>query len=405
MRWIIPFLYLVFFAGFICSFRAVSSLSTAALLLAGIIMNRKQLKEIFSNRNYRLLLFAGSAYLLLVLFYCILDRQPQNWTDMQLKSAMVLIPFAVICTLPGLNKNQLLYAYCGMLFFVSVYCLIFSPSLYYHQLVSPLRQHAVYFSIYVFVALVFLVTRLRIEKNKKIKAILIFGLVFFTAFLFLLSSRIVLLFFIVYLIWELLAKKYKPAILVLLVAGALLLTKNKISERFNDMFNGSPALATQENFDPGIYFNGIQFRLLQWKLVPHILNKEQAWLSGVGPARAQVLLDSEYIARNMYTGEVQRGDHGYLQYNTHDQFLQSLLMYGLPGLLLFCFFCLALIMLAWKRRSASFWFIVLLLIAYSAIESVLETQYGILILTFFPVFLAFKKDEPTEAQLHAIRES
>jgi O-antigen ligase len=397
MKWIIPFLYLIFFAGFICSFRAVSSLSTAALLLAGIIINWKQLKESFRNKDHRILLFAGLAYLLLILFYCILKDQPKNWTDLQLKSAMVLIPLAVICSLPGIKKDQLLYAYCGMLFLASVYCLIFSPSLYYHQLVSPLRQHAVYFSIYVFVALVFLVTRLRAEKNKKINALLLFGLLFFTAFLFLLSSRIVLLFFIVYVIWELLAKKYKPAILVLLVAAALLLTKNKISERFNDMFNGSPALATQESFNPGIYFNGVQFRLLQWKLVPHILNKEQAWISGVGPERAQVLLDSEYIARNMYTGEEQRGDHGYLQYNTHNQFLQSLLVYGIAGSLLFCCFCLGLIRLAMARRSAAFWFIVLLLIAYSAIESVLETQYGILLFTFFPVFLAYNVDEPTEA--------
>src|SRR5690349_15224584 len=223
MKWILPFLYLVFFAGFIGSFRAVSSLSTAALLAGGIIINWKNLKQYFLDKRLRFFLLAAFLYFLLVVFYAVLNNDPESWTDVQLKSGMILIPVAVICSLPGLNKRDLFYGYCTILFLASAYCFVHAAieviyysnnsALFYHALVKPLNQHAVYFSVYVFIALAILINCIRKERSRAVRIILFIAIIFFTGFLFLLSSRIVIFFFILYVLWILVARKFKPALI------------------------------------------------------------------------------------------------------------------------------------------------------------------------------------------------
>jgi O-antigen ligase len=142
----------------------------------------------------------------------------------------------------------------------------------------------------------------------------------------------------------------------------------------------------REKFNPGDYFNGLQFRLLQWEFVPGILNDHKAWPLGVSPGDAQNYLNQRYISKNMYVGTVERGDKGFIGYNTHNQFLESLLETGLVGGLVFLLICWSLVRMIWERKSAGLSFITILLLIYSFSESVFETQYSIFIFLFFPLF-------------------
>ncbi len=54
----------------------------------------------------------------------------------------------------------------------------------------------------------------------------------------------------------------------------------------------------------------------------------------------------------MYTGTVARGDKGFIGYNTHDQFLESLLETGLIGSLLFLLICWSLVKMILERKRA-----------------------------------------------------
>jgi O-antigen ligase len=181
-----------------------------------------------------------------------------------------------------------------------------------------------------------------------------------------------------------------PGLMLLLVTGLslLFLTKNPVSNRFKEIVQGDLSVVQQDSFHPADYFNGAQFRLLQWKLVPEILHENKSWWTGVGPGNAQRLLDQKYISKNMYRGVPGTANIGYQVYNTHDQLLESLLKNGIPGAVLFLLICFSLLQSAWKTKSRVARFTILLLFLYSFNESILETQYGIMIFCFFPLFLA-----------------
>jgi O-antigen ligase len=142
-----------------------------------------------------------------------------------------------------------------------------------------------------------------------------------------------------------------------------------------------------DKFNPGMYFNGVQFRLLQWRFTGEILIENHAWVMGIGPGNAQYLLDQKYVSSNMYIGEPERGDHGFLGYNTHNQFLESLLKTGISGPIALLFICITLIKWAWQKRKRQTAFIAALFIVWLFTEAVLERQYGIQIFIFFPLFL------------------
>jgi len=163
-------------------------------------------------------------------------------------------------------------------------------------------------------------------------------------------------------------------------------TNNPMSSRFRDIVNTDFSVLEKDKFDPGNYFNGLQFRLLQWKFVPQILNEKRAWATGVGVGDAQQMLNDKYVSENMYIGNAQRPGKGFLGYNTHNEFLQSLLETGIPGLLLYVVVCLSLIKMMSGKQRAPFIFISILLLAYSFSESVFESQYSSIIFLFFPLF-------------------
>jgi O-antigen ligase len=169
-----------------------------------------------------------------------------------------------------------------------------------------------------------------------------------------------------------------------------MVTQNPLGKRVREILNTDWQLVQQEKFHPGVYFNDIQLRLLQWKFVVRILSEKQSWWTGTGAGQAQELLDQEYIDANMYLGDPATGDRGYREFNAHSQLFESLLRYGLPGVLLFGLVILSMLIILFYVKSTPFRIILLLLVAYSLVESVYETQYGILLFTFFPVFLYFQ---------------
>jgi len=175
--------------------------------------------------------------------------------------------------------------------------------------------------------------------------------------------------------------------IAVMVTGSLIfITKNPISERFDEIWSSDINIVRQEKFSPGYYFTGLQFRLLEWKIVTEILNENSSWLRGVSSGDAQAFLNQQYISKNMYTGKPGGNSHGFIGYNTHDEFLQTLLQTGIPGLIILLLICFSLVKLAWNQKNRGFSFIILILISYLFSESVFETQYGILLFTFFPLF-------------------
>ena len=403
-------LYLLFLASLICSLRAITSISIGLILLIGLITNGKALSSLFKKGPDLFFMIGCFLFFLLQLVSLLYTHDQQEaWDHIRLKSGLVLTPLAFYCSgyLDRNTAEKLFFYFCLLLALASIFCLaiIFSRYLesgdtalfYYHQLVSPLKQHAVYFSIFVFVALVFLLESLKEKATIPNSVVYVILVIWFSVFLFFLSSKLVLGFYVLYLLHYFIRSigysKQRRTIslgllfLFIMSLAVALTTVNPVSKRFSSIIDGDISLVNQEKYTPADSFNGLQFRMLQWKIVPQILDEHNAWLAGVSSGDAQSELDRKYISKNMYIGETYRKDRGFLGYNTHNQFLEALLQNGFIGLLVFLFTCFFLVKMAWQIKKAGPVFIILLLLIYALAESVFETQYGIVIFTFFPLWL------------------
>ncbi|HUS01350.1 MAG TPA: O-antigen ligase family protein, partial [Chitinophagaceae bacterium] len=232
-----------------------------------------------------------------------------------------------------------------------------SQVFFYHELVSPFKQNAVQVSVLLFFGLIHLLENIR-ERGYSFTFIHSMLILFFIFSILLLSSKLVIIFsaaciFFYFIIsFKKEQKKLLLIISTIFICAAImlvLLTQNPVGKRFNEIISGNITLVQQQRFSPAIYFNGLQFRLLQWRFVPEILTENNAWLTGVSIGDAQTLLDKKYISTNMYIGEWKEG--GFLGYDTHNQFLQSLLQTGISGLLAFMAICWCMIWLAIQRKS------------------------------------------------------
>ena len=415
LNWFLYFSYVVFFVSLAGKFRAFSSISIAMIFLTGIIKNKNDPGKPsgYSLKN-PFLISCSIFYLLQVIMLLNSGNIEASLEHLQIKSALIFIPLALSLN-NYLNKNfyrKLMIAYVWILFITMSLCLLVAfyryyylhqtnDVFFYHALVSLFNQHAVQVSILLFTALIYLL-ELTIQKiffyNKPIH---IFIVLFLTVCIVLLSSKLVILFlmacFIFYLVTN--YKKYLRAgnINIITIAAGIticlliIFTRNKVSKRFADIASGDMNLYKEQKFNSAIYFNGLQFRLLQFRFVNEILTDQHCWLTGVGN-NAQEFLDKKYISTGMYIGDTKKGDHGFIGYDTHNQFLESLLQFGIPGLITFIFICYTMARLAMHKKNRHLTLVIILLLAYSLNESVLERQYGIIIFTFFPLFLYYNSE-------------
>lgn len=419
INYLLYFFYLAFMVSIVGGFRAISSIAIGLILLTGFIKNKLNTGVWFNAglRN-RHLLFCSLFFLLQLIYLPFAGDLHEGWKHVQVKSALLFIPLCFYCC-PFINKSRfrlLMNTYVFTVAIVLTWCLALAFTQYYfhhapvtvffyHQLVRDLDHHPVHFSILVFAALIYLLQSARQGNyllNRRVHFLLTAWLI---AGVFLLSSKLVIVFLLAYLAvygFNLLQQQFSTrravAIVVMAVAlcsSSLLFTQNPVSGRFNDIMHGDVRVITQTSFTPNDYFNGIQFRLLQWRFVKEILHEHSAWLLGVSPAKAQQLLDQKYISTNMYIGTGRPGDatHGYLGYNTHNQFLESLLQTGLVGLLCFIGICAEMIGMAIRRKSKLLTALVTLLLAYTFGEAVLETQYGLVLFLFLPLFFFFGQND------------
>jgi O-antigen ligase len=393
----------------IFSFRAISSISVACLPIAGLIKNKVEQKRFFNPRLKNPLFILCCLFFLLQLISLLYaNDMHEAWRNIWLKFALVIIPFSLwSCDfINSTTRQRILKWYCVAIFIACLFALysayrnylaFHKPSVFvYHALVSKFSGHAIQFSILVLIALVYLLEMLKRKEIFFRKFFHLFLILFFLGFLFLLSSKLVIVFSLVYFLLVMARIFMLKAISKTFVVGSvtvlaivsfvIFLTKNPISNRFDDIWGTDFNLLNKEKFTPAQYFNGVQFRLIQWRFVSQILTDKKAWLTGVSVGDAQTYLNQKYISENMYIGSPERGDKGFIGYNTHNEFLEALLQSGIIGLFLFILISWSLVKMIWQKKRAELSFVTILLMIYSSTESVFESQYSLFIFIFFPIF-------------------
>ncbi|HXB90702.1 MAG TPA: O-antigen ligase family protein [Puia sp.] len=308
--------------------------------------------------------------------------------------------------------RQLITAYSLLLLLVSFYCLGLalhnyqltkdSSVFFYHALTAPISQNAVFYSVFVLFGIIFLLSPqgspvigwLSPKTRRSFRIALV---LFFLGMIVLLSSRLLLIVTLLVMI-NTFSRRYsfrknKRAFLVtgstlFLAVCVLFMIDNPIRARFKEM-QGDLDVVKQQTFNPNMYFNSLQSRLVEGRFAIEVLNSRHAWLFGVSPGDSQDLLDQKYIDTKMDIGDPSQGPdrkiRGFIGYNYHNQYTESLVKTGILGLVSLLSIFFLLFAGARKQGAKESWFIILTLAIFFIPEAPLTLQHGIFLFCFFPL--------------------
>jgi O-antigen ligase len=184
--------------------------------------------------------------------------------------------------------------------------------------------------------------------------------------------------------------------LLLAAVGFLTLRNNFVRWRFEELAAGDMRYIHRDEFSPDTRLGSRDSRLVQWRFAVEILDSRRAWLFGVSPGESQELLDQKYIAAHMNIGNPAEGPHrhnrGYLGFNFHDQFVETLVRSGLVGLAVLVTVFVALFAAVSSSGIREAWVVLLTLTAFFIPEAPLTLQYGVFLFCFFPLLVLNRPD-------------
>ena len=320
---------------------------------------------------------------------------------------MALLVFPLIFFSTSFSEKIKKWTFTGFLagcFTATIICLVSAVGIYieegathqffYHGLSRFIGINAIYLAMYLLFCVIILITFFG-KKYKKLTStgrVLYIALGFyFLILIFLLSSKIVILLLFLFLNILLISffiirkKIWRGVILFLLINSVfiLILKLTPLQERFGTELRSNMDVLHLEKYNYDTPFTGVTLRITFWKFLIEILNEKKAWLTGVGTGDVKEILNEKYIERNIYTGNPELGDTGYLGYNLHNQYFQLLLGLGIFGMI---YFIGILVIPAVKAAQRKYWLYLFFLILFALMcltESLLETHKGVV---FFALF-------------------
>jgi O-antigen ligase len=266
----------------------------------------------------------------------------------------------------------------------------------YHAFIVPYKIGAIYYSWYLSIAILYLIFQKPKQSPDKLKYVF---LLFFLVLLLLSASKLFIVLTVPILIWRFLKNwkfyhsKTKYLILGLTIT-ILAFGTVPLSKRISELTKPDFEILHKNEFTYDTPFNGLTLRLLQWRFAIEILNDHHAWLTGIGIGSRQSVLDNYYIKHNVYHGNPDLGDTGYLGYNFHNQYVETLVGTGILGLILLL--SIIIIIFTGARQSLMVPRIIyIFVLIFFITESVLERQVGIVLFCLLwatPITAKIKND-------------
>jgi len=349
------------------------------------------LRDAFSNRYFwaYFSLFAIEAAGLLYT-----DDGYTAYKHVESKATLVAIPF-VLCSGKVIDRTgyrRLMQAYCWLLVAISFLCGVVAGFrlretghigvFFYHALTEVIGINAVFFSVYVLFAILFLLSpEGRVEYRKALIA-------FLTVMMFLLDSKLLLallaVIVVLHLSWgrkiRLTARSAGLAMLVVVGITALAVTPNPVRQRYRDILHDNWRYIGEHHLTPQSHFNGVSLRLLMWQFAGEIISEKEACAVGVSSGDSQDLLNRKYLSADMH--------RRYLGYNFHNQFIETFVRSGVTGLLISLAAIALLVQLARRTGTKEAWWALITLLLLALTESTLEMQHSLFPFCFFPLLFA-----------------
>lgn len=350
------------------------------------------MRNAFSNRYF------GAYFLLFAIEAAGLFYAHDGYTaykHVESKATLVAIPF-VLCSgnvIDRMGYRRLMQAYCWLLVAISFLCLVVAGFrlretghigvFFYHALTEVVGINAVFLSVYVLIAILFLLSP---EGKVGYRRALLF---FLTTMMFLLDSKLLLVLLVLIVTLHLSGgRKFRltrrPAGLIMLVIvgiTALAVTRNPVRQRYRDILHDNWRYVGEHHLEPQMQFNGVSLRLLMWQFAGEIVSENKAWAIGVSSGDSQDLLNRKYLSTDMH--------RRFLGYNFHNQLVETFVRSGIAGLLIFISAMSLLIQLARKTGTKEGWWVLIILLLLAMTESTLEMQHSLFPFCFFPLLFLY----------------
>lgn len=248
---------------------------------------------------------------------------------------------------------------------------------FYHNLVEVFNGNAIYYSLLFMLSLVVLLEL----TLTKVSLLSILAIIVNILMIYLLSSKTYFFTMLLVLFYYLIIQKKVKAIIsiLILVSGLVLMltSNNSILERYSDI-SVQDLKELKEDVTPSTEFNGLSLRLTFWDIGLGLVSEDvNNLILGVGPGDAQQELDSQISLSNMYTGDGSKTNTGYLGYNFHSQYIQTLVETGLIGLISLMLMFSYLIMVAFKQKNRLLGIFSFIFLIGFITESYLSRQVGV----------------------------
>lgn len=323
-------------------------------------------------------------------------EHPDAWPRFEKKLPILFIP--LIWLISGLRWNKIknkvyLWLLAGILIAGSIMLIgsimAFVQTLdwhqfFYHAFTTPIKISAIYFSWFIVVAMAWPVA----VKDLPISAATHLKLeILLMTLLLLCASKLFVVLGVGISIYKWI--KYRKGQTILWKQVALFLLAVALSLpvmiRTTSILDTNISIVMQDQYEYNTKLNGLTLRLIQIRLGFEVLSNENAWFTGVGQTSSKSKLDERYIAHNMYTGNPELGDRGLLAYNYHNQWMETLVAIGLPGLTVLTSIFIWLAIIAYQKPFLSSFVIVCF--SFMLTESFMEREQGIVLFTFLACFI------------------
>jgi O-antigen ligase len=215
-------------------------------------------------------------------------------------------------------------------------------------------------------------------------------------FLILLSSRLLIAVFILLAIPAYLLKLVRSrhrtwgiilavCIVVSGLAGLLAFTGNPIHTRYREVMSRDVHIAYLPDYHDTIpRFNNLTLRLFLWRTGMDNVRHHDLWLKGCGNGDEHHIQNARFEELGL-TPERQKKYYISIQnMNLHNMYMQSLVMLGVPGIIIFLVIMVAPFFFLIKTPHGRFFFIFFAVsLLFMVQESALQTQAGVIFFTFF----------------------
>jgi O-antigen ligase len=358
-------------------------------------------------KQNRILQFLPAIYLLYVIGLIWTENYKYAGLDLQIKAGFVLLPL-FIGTL-DLSRKEFRKTTYFFIFGCALACLLLlanafisfietgNHTAFFYISYSSLLMHPTYISMYLTMAILFLLQRMYDTSKEQHLKYYSAGILFFFVQLFQLSARtslaVSLLTFLLAAFFylrkgEILPIKKRHFVFILLFSTLSYFALQGFNNRFNQVSNAmtsTPADQVQSEY------NSTTGRMEIWKESMEIL--QDNWLIGTGTGDVKDELMKTYEKHQFHYALEKK-------LNAHNQFLQVWLTLGIVGLLLLI---LSLAVPIYRLKSQGqplFALFALVIILNSMTESILEVQKGVLFFVFFYSLLVAGKEIHTTKETH-----